>query len=198
LRRIASFGRCPAHHRARHLDPHAVTSVAHTYFLLGDYEKTLECYGKKGGFYLDCAALVMLGDNEAALAKLREREQLGGATGSVRAIMQSLRAYLEGDFDACRNAIEVAEPLTRRDSESLFYTARHLAQIKECERALKILSSAIEGGFLCGSALSRDPWLASLRSLPGYSLLGDTADRLRSQAHACFLEAGGPQLLNIA
>jgi TolB-like protein len=187
-----------AHRRARHLDPHVVTSVAHTYFLLGDYQKTLECYERKGGFYLDCAALVMLGDKERALAKLRDREVSGVATGTVRAIMQSLRAYLEGDFDTCRMAIEAAEHLTRRDSESLFYTARHLAQIDERERALKTLSSAIKSGFLCGSALCSDPWLAPLRSLPEYWQLLQTADQQRSQAHAGFLEASGPQLLNIS
>src|ERR1035437_7722663 len=32
------------HHRARRLDPKIVTSVAHTFFLLGDYERTLEWY----------------------------------------------------------------------------------------------------------------------------------------------------------
>ena len=186
-----------AHDRARHLNPQVVTSVAHTYFLLGDYQKTLECYGTKVAFYLDCAALVMLGDKEIALAKLREREQARGATGEVRAIIQSLRAYLEGDFKECLSAIEAGESLTRRDSESLFYTARHLAQIKEQERALKILSRVIDSGYLCGSALSRDPWLASLRSLPDYSELLHIADQRRSQAHASFLEAGGPQLLNV-
>jgi hypothetical protein len=156
-----------------------------------------QCYGTKGGFYLDSAALVMLGDNKIAFAQLREREQSGGATGSVRAIMQSLRAYLEGDFDECPGAIEVGEPLTRRDPESLYYTARHLAQISERERAIKILSSVIDSGFLCGSAMSRDPWLVSLRSLPDYSQLLQIADQRRSQAHASFLEAGGRQLLNI-
>jgi len=186
-----------AHHRARHLDPHVVTSVAHTYFLLGDYQKTIECYGTKGGFYLDCAALVVLGDKQTALARLREREQAGGASGSVRAIMQSLRAYLEGNFEECRSAIEVGEPLTRKDPESLYCTARHLAQINERERALKVLSSVIDSGFLCGSAMSRDPWLASLRSLPDYPQLLHRADQRRSQAHASFLEAGGPQLLPI-
>jgi non-specific serine/threonine protein kinase len=185
-----------AHHRARHLDPHVATSVAHTYFLLGEYQKTIECYGK-AAFYLDCAALVMLGDNEKALAQLREREQSGGATGGVRASMQSLRAYLEGDFEACLRAIEVGEPLTLKDSEALFYTARHLAQIQERERAVEILSRVIGSGFLCGSALSRDPWLASLRSLPAYSRLLQTAEQRRSQTHASFLKAGGPELLNI-
>ncbi len=187
-----------AHHRARHLDPNAVTSVAHTYFLLGEYGKAIECYGTKVAFYMDCAALVMLGEDQKALALLRAREQSGGATGTVRAIMQSLRAYLEGDFETCLRAIEAGEPLTRRDPETLFYTARHLARIGERERAYENLSNAIAGGFLCGSALSRDPWLASLHSLPDYSSLRETADRLRSQAHAGFLEAGGPELLNMA
>jgi len=186
-----------AHHRARQLDPHVSTSVAQTYFLLGDYQKTIECYPPKVAFYLDCAALVMLGDKETALAKLREREQAGGATGVFRAIMQSLRAYLEGDFEGCLGAIEVGESLTRRDPEGLFYTARHLAQINQRERALKILSGVIDSGFLCGSAISGDPWLASLRSLPDYSELLHIADQRRSQAHASFVEAGGPQLLNI-
>jgi serine/threonine protein kinase len=186
-----------AHHRARHLDPHLVTSVPHTYFLLGDYQKTIECYGTKDGFYLDCAAMVMLGDNEKALARLRERERSALATGAVRAVMQSLRAYLEGDFEACLRAIEAGEPQTRRDPESLFYTARQLAQIKERERAHKILSGVIDSGFLCGSALSRDPWLASLNSWPDCARLLETADQRRRQAHASFLEAGGLELLNM-
>jgi non-specific serine/threonine protein kinase len=185
-----------AHHRARHLDPHVATSVAHTYFQLGDYRKTIECYGK-AAFYLDCAALVMLGQTEKALALLRAREQSGGATGGVRASMQSLRAYLEGDFEACLRAIEVGDSLTRRDSEALFYTARHLAQIQERERAVETLSRVIDSGFLCASALSRDPWLASLHSLPAYSRLLETANQRRRQVHASFLEAGGPEILNM-
>ena len=46
-----------AHHRALQLDPKAHTSVAHTYFLLGDYERSLFWYGTRGGVYLDALAL---------------------------------------------------------------------------------------------------------------------------------------------
>jgi len=186
-----------AHQRARHLDPHIVTSVPHTYFLLGEYHKTIECYGAKGGYYLDCAALVMLGEKEEALARLRAREESGGATGSLRAIMQSLRAYLEGDRDGCLRAIEAGEPLTRRDTEALFYEARHLAQIGQGARALDVLSLVLDSGFLCGSALFRDAWLAPLRSLPGYSQLVGRADERRTRTRASFLAAGGPELLNM-
>jgi len=185
-----------AHQRAHHLDSHIVTSVPHTYFLLGEYQKTIEYYrSPKGGFYLDCAALVMLGEKEEALARLRARERSGGATGSVRAIMLSLRAYLEGDREGCLRAIEAGEPLTRRDPEALFYAARHLAQIAEGARALDVLSLVVDSGFLCASSLLRDAWLAPLRSYPGYSTLVMRADQQRT--HASFVAAGGPELLNM-
>jgi serine/threonine protein kinase len=187
-----------AHFRSRHLDPHAITSAAHTYFLLGEYQKSLECYGAKAGYYLDCAALAALGDNRTALSKLREREQSGGAPGSIRALMQSLRAYLEGNFEECLQVIEAGELLTQNDLESQYYMGRQLAQIGETERAIKVLSSAIDNGLLCSSALARDPSFASLRSTSAYSELIRRAEARRGQAHAAFLEAGGPQILNLA
>ena len=187
-----------AHQRAKHLDPHIVTSVSHTYFLLGEYQKTIECYGSQsGGYYLDCAALVMLGEKEEALARLRARERSGGATGSVRAIMQSLKAYLEEDREACLRAIAAGEPLTRKDLESLFYEARHLAQTADAARALDVLSSVLDGGFLCGSALVRDAWLAPLRSSSAYATLVMRAQQQRARTHSRFIAAGGPELLNM-
>ena len=38
-----------AHHCARRLDPHVVTSAEHTYFLLGEYQKTLAVLRQQGG-----------------------------------------------------------------------------------------------------------------------------------------------------
>jgi len=188
-----------AHERARHLDSYIVTSVPHTYFLLGEYRKTVECYGRpKGGFYLDCAALVMLGEKEEALARLRARERSGGATGSVRAIMQSLRAYLEGDREGCLGTIEAGEPLTRRDAETMFYEVRHLAQIGQTARAIEVLTQVLDSGFWCGSSILRDTWLTPLRSEPGYSTLVMRAEQQRDRAHASFITAGGPELLNMA
>ncbi len=186
-----------AHHRGRHLDPHLVTSAEHTYFLLGDYSKTLDCCGKKTGYYLDCAALVALGDNETALSRLRERDHPGGAAGPIQAIMRSLRAYIEGDFQECLNAIEIGESLTQSDPEILYYAARHLARINETDRAITMLSRMIDRGFLCASAISRDPWFASLHSSPQYAELMHNAEIQRGKVHAAFLAAGGEQLISI-
>lgn len=187
-----------AHIRGRHLDPHLITSAAHTYFLLGDYANALDRYSKKGAYYLDCAALVAMGENQIALSKLREREQSGGATGAVQGIMRSLRAYLEDNREECLNAIAASDAAIRKDPEISFYSARHLARINETDRAISALSAAIDRGFLCASAISRDPWFASLRSSPRYAELMKEAGRRRIEMHAAFLAAGGEQVISVA
>jgi eukaryotic-like serine/threonine-protein kinase len=187
-----------AHIRGRHLDPHLITSAAHTYFLLGDYANTLDCYSKKGAYYLDCAALVAMGQNQIALSKLRERERSGGATGAVQGIMRSLRAYLEDNREECLNAIVAADTAIHKDPETLFYSARHLARINETDRAISALLTAVHRGFLCASAISRDPWFDSLRSLPRYVELMQEAERRRIETHAAFLAAGGEQVISVA
>jgi len=186
-----------AHFRSRHLDPQAITSVAHTYFLLGEYQKSLDCYDTKAGFYLDCAALACLGETGTALAKLRDREKTGAIPGPLRAIMQSLRAYLEGNFQECLHAIEAGDLLTQRDLESQFYVGRQLARIGQVEKAINLLHRVIDDGFLCSSSLTRDPWFSPLHSSPAFAELLHHAEACRSQAHAAFLEAGGPQTLNL-
>jgi serine/threonine protein kinase/tetratricopeptide (TPR) repeat protein len=187
-----------AHFRGRHLDPHLVTSVAHTYFLLGDYVSTIDCYGNKAGYYLDCAALVAMGENQAALAILRERTQTKSTAGGIQGIMRSLRAYLEDDLDECLQAIETQNTAILRDPETSFYAARHLARINQTELAISALFNTMDKGYLCATAISRDPWFASLPSSPRYSELMQKAERRRRETHAEFLSAGGEQIISIS
>ncbi len=187
-----------AHFRGRHLDPHLITSAAHTYFLMGNYTSTLELYGKKGGYYLDCAALAAMGENETALSMLREREESGGATGAVQGVMRSLRAYLQGNTEECLDAIATAETALLADPEVLFYSARHLARINQTDRAIDALSAAMDRGFLCASAITSDPWFASIRSGPRYEALMQEAERRGIETHAAFLAAGGGQVISVA
>ncbi len=186
-----------AHLRVQQIDPYAPSSVAHTYFMLGEYQKTLDHYGK-AGYYLDCAALAALGDRETALRRLRARDQAQGATGVIQPLMQSLGAYLEGNFEACLETIEATVPLVARDPESLFYMGRQLVLIGQTERALDVLSTVVEKGFLCGSALVGDSCFTALRASPRYSEILQLAIRRREQAHAAFLAAAGNELLNMA
>ena len=50
-----------AHQRTQRLDSRAVTSVAHTFFLVGEYERALDSYGATAGYYLDAAILALTG-----------------------------------------------------------------------------------------------------------------------------------------
>jgi serine/threonine protein kinase/tetratricopeptide (TPR) repeat protein len=180
-----------ADERARRLDVQMVTSVAHTWFVLGEYQQTLDHYGMKGGYYLDCAALAALGRNDEALARMRQRV----ATGTVHAIMESLHAILEGDFGRALRAIEDREGMTRKDPESQFYSARHLAWIGERERATAKLSRVMDMGFLGAYSVGRDPWLEPLRGLPQFEALAEEAERRRLKTHADFVAAGGERIL---
>jgi hypothetical protein len=187
-----------AHHRVRHLDPHLVTSAAHTYFLLGDYASTIDCYGKKAGYYLDCAALAALGENEAALAMLRERVQFRSAAGPIQKIMLSLRAYLEGDWEECLKTIKTTDAVILKDPEVAFYMARQLAaRINQTDQAISALSCTIDRRFVCATAIARDPWFASLRSSPSYAELTQKAEQRRSETHAAFLAADGERLISV-
>ena len=184
-----------AHEHVRHVDPHVATSVAHTWFLLGDYQKALEYYPGGAAYYMDCAALASSGGGSEALARLRHRESSIGAAGTVGALMASLKAYLEGDMAGCLRAVDAGEALVRRDPESIYYMARHLARAGAGPRALAMLSTAIGGGFLCAAALERDPWLAPLRGEPGFADLSREVQHRRSEMRALFESAGGPQVL---
>jgi tetratricopeptide (TPR) repeat protein len=184
-----------AHERVRALDSHVATSVAHTYFLLGDYRKTLESYTRGASFYLDCAALASLGEEQEALTRLRERHAtLSGAT-VVSPLIDSLAALLQGDYEGCIR-IGAAEPLRcHRDPEVTYYQARHVARAGSPSLALEMLEAAIAQGFLCVAALESDPWLASVRSLAAFTGALQRAHELRREIRSRFESAGGAQVL---
>ena len=106
-----------------------MTSVAHTYFLLGDYARTLEWYPPGLRYYLDAAALATAGRESDAAELLRERVFLAP-------MVDSLRFSLAGDH--ARSIEIVKSTLQRRPSpepELKFYLARHLARDGERQLA---------------------------------------------------------------
>jgi serine/threonine protein kinase/tetratricopeptide (TPR) repeat protein len=181
-----------AHQRATKLDPHAATSVSHTYFVLRDYQKTLDLVPPERGFYIDAAALASLGREEEALSRLRQRETV--AAGGPQALMRSLRALLEGDPAGAALAVDEHESRIR-DPESLFYAARHMARLGEADRAIDMLSNVIDQNYICNFSLAHDPWLNSVQGHPRYANLLHKAAERRQEAHAAFVEAGGEALL---
>lgn len=184
----ASFA---AHRRARQLDPNAHTSVGHTYFLLGDYERTLYWYGTRGGgVYLDAVALASMGREQEAAALLWTRKD---RFRMIPTGMHSLAAYLRGDREGGVAVLRSEDP--HIDPELRFYMARQAARFAELELANKLLLRSVEQGYWSTVALMRDPWLEPLRQTAEFGRISELVMDRDATSRAAFLEAGGNELL---
>src|SRR5258708_36672037 len=101
-----------AHQEARRLDPLISTSVMHTYFMLGDYERALENSGSDFGYGM-ALALAMLGRVEEAMSLLRQRE-LAKPWRLGKVAPTSRPAPLEGEREASLAASDAPLPATVR------------------------------------------------------------------------------------
>ncbi|HXS95434.1 MAG TPA: hypothetical protein VN736_12590 [Candidatus Limnocylindrales bacterium] len=110
-----------AHDRAFRLDRRFPTSVAHTYFSLGDYEKALYWYDTNTGMYLDVLALTMMGRLDEASALMWTRRE---RFSMQPALMYSLRCCLDGDATGGLSALREQEWVRAHDPEVRFYLGR--------------------------------------------------------------------------
>ena len=182
-----------AHHRARRLDAKMVTSVAHTFFLLGDYELALEWHPPGVRYYLELAILAAAGREAEAAELLRGRSVPGG---QFPAMMESLRFCLQGDH--ARSLDIVRQGLAVRptpDPEAKFYLARQLARDGEHAEALSTIRDLVSEGFFCSTAMRCDPWLRPLSGLPDFQDVLDEVLAREADARAAFQAAGGDRVL---
>jgi DNA-binding winged helix-turn-helix (wHTH) protein len=177
-----------AHRRAVELDPAVSTSVAHTFFLAGQYKTAIEAYNGRSGYYLDAAAWAALGDGKQAAALLRER--LGSTSFSklITALMASLLAVLEGKTDEAESIMDEAD--TSREPEILFYFARHYGYMGLLDSSIKALERAARSGFTCApDTLKSDPWLLPLRRHREFGPLLSNTDAVVGKARSSFTES---------
>ena len=181
-----------AHRRARQLDPAIPTSVHHTWWMAGEYERALdETFGDIG--YMQGLALASLGREADAIAALRWRER-ETTEGSIRPYLHSLCALLEGDRAGSLAAVRSALP-TLRDAEAIYYMARTLVRLDEYEQAVVELARVVRGGFWCHQVFVRDPWLAPVRERPEVRAIIDDARARMERARVMFVQAGGDRWL---
>lgn len=174
-----------AHRRATQLDPAIITSVAHTFFLSGEYASAIETYSGRAAYYLDAAAWAALGDRTRAIALLRERLGRMSLSGLMTALMSSLLAILEGRAEEAVRLMEEAD--TTREPEILVYFARHYARLKLADRAVEALRLAAQSGFVCVPAtLVADAWLSTLRKHSEFGSLLSSAETLVQEARSSF------------
>jgi TolB-like protein len=181
-----------AHERARQLDPAIATSVRHTYWLLGDPQSALRERGA-GRFYFEAMVLASIGRTDEAFEYLREMERMKrpelmqNFVGSLRLLLEGKRAESLAASEFCIRHFP--------DPEAVFYMARQLVRLGEPDRAFEVLDDVVDRGFYLSHPLSNDPWLAPLRTLPGYEPLMQRTRRLEQDAAVLFSQCGGPALV---
>src|SRR5450759_934435 len=182
-----------AHHRARRLDSRIVTSVAFSFFLLGDYERAIEWYPPGTRFYMDLAALAAAGRETEAAELIGQRVLPGGKWPESEALRCSLRGDHAGSIDIVRQALATPSVL---DPEGTFCMARQLAYDGAPSEALRTVRTAATQGFVCSTALRNDPWLRPLSRLPDFQDVLDEVLAREADARAAFQAAGGDRVLS--
>jgi len=185
-----------ADRQARRFDPNIHTTVTHTYFAMGDYQRALETADRDFG-YFGPLRLVMLGRVEEAIALLKEKElTVSERIGQV--FMISLRALLEGNREV---SLELSDELMNRnfpDPEGGYYLARQLAYLRDASRATRLLKRTVDGGYFCYPQMASDPWLDPIRSDAEFKQILNRAQTLHQEAIEVFRAESGPALLGHA
>jgi len=164
--------------KVKAIDPQLVTSIAQCYFMLCDYEKTLQHVVKDIG-YLGPLTLAMLGREKEATEEIRKT--MAYATDrQLRAFADGLIASLAGDRQGAKQSFFVIAD-RYRDPEALYYAARQYAFLDESNRALDLLEKSVRGYFQV-YALEHDPWLASIRGTPRFAAIVAEAKTRQEEA----------------
>ena len=179
--------------QARRLDPRMPTSVAHTHFMRGDYERVLD-FAVEGIPYVRNLALVMLGRYDEAARSL---ETIDPKIASLMvSYTSSLLALIRGERERSLESIATIMG-GLRDPEARYYTARHLIYLGDHDRGINQLSRLIDDGFFCLPVLTRDPWLDAVRPFPEFGEIVRRAEARHRRAIISFLSAEGDRVLGV-
>jgi DNA-binding winged helix-turn-helix (wHTH) protein len=181
-----------AHRKAVELDSRVRTSVAHTYFALGDYERALFWYGSREGVYLDVLILASSGRERESAALLSTRKE---RFAMIPEGMNSLKSYLDGDRARGIEVLRGAFSQKNLDPEMMFYLARQAAKLGELDLGNEFLFRSLNAGYWTAAALRRDPWLDELRDTARFRELLAMAEDLEARSTQAFREAGGNDVL---
>jgi len=181
--------------KARSLEPRIRTSIPHTWFQMGDYER-VATRPLDENLYIGPMAFASTGRTAEAIAALIGLEQKTPAR--ARDFMVAARTLLEGRVADSLAAIGRITAADFRDPEGLFYFVRHLAHLKQKDAAVQLLQRVVRGGFCCYPIMARDPWLDPIRDRPEFArLLRDARSRHRD-ALAAFDSVNGHVTLGMS
>jgi non-specific serine/threonine protein kinase len=178
-----------AHRQAQRISSRVPTSVAQTYFVMGEYERCLETYHDDFG-YIGALALYALGREADAHAVVTERQQWR-QTPLALSFLAGLRALMEGRLEECVRMVDDARETFHMRGEELFYISRHYAKAGALDKATAAVRAVVETGYFNYPTLATDPWLAPLRGQSAFEEVLKTAEARHRAAEALFLDAAG-------
>jgi hypothetical protein len=184
-----------AHGRARHLDPTIPTSILHTWYMSGEYDRALAAAHLTSD-PLEARVLAAMGRQDAAIIAARREEERFAAVPRLGAFSTALRAMLEGGDAAAAAALSTVET-TMADGEGLFYVAEIYSRLGRIDRAFEVMARSIEHQFVCLRALDRSPYLDRLRSASAWPALRARAATAQRELAEAFTRRGGPAVLGL-
>ena len=152
-----------ADEQARRLDPKVTTSVGFSLLLAGLYERGIAAARTIApDIVFKCECLLKLGRGAEAVEELELGVRLKGH------MSWWCSGYLSIVRDDQKSAVghfaRLFDELPGDDPEAHYMLAKAFAQLGETERGLAALEKSVIRGYYPYSAMSRDPWLDSIRS----------------------------------
>jgi TolB-like protein/tetratricopeptide (TPR) repeat protein len=186
-----------AYHRATRLDPGIVTSVTHSYFMLGQYRRAAESDPDRPA-YVTLIAYLALGQS-AEVAELCQSSlaQAGGNPYSDL-MMQLFDAIVTNrPADGRRVLEELTSSPGFSDPEGWYYWAQAAALVGDLPFAMSLVRRSVTTGFSCPRALESTPLLDPLRGQAEFANLVGLAREGHEAAVEAFTKADGHRLLGL-
>ena len=186
-----------AYHRATRLDPAILTTVAHTFYMLGQYQRALECDTDRMP-YVSLIAHLSLQQYDEARALVRAVAPEAAHNQHLSLTFRLIETFLAGQSGQQRQVLEELTDFPAfSDPEGWYYWGVTSAMMKDHETALILLERAVDGGFHCPLAFETTPLLDGLRGSPRFVRILALARDGHDQALIAFTKADGHRLLGL-
>lgn len=180
-----------AHQRAVTIDPAQLTSVAWTYLLVGDYDTAIQADTGSPPF---CALMAKMLTGRLTLEAIREIEATAASEGS-RLGVGAYRSLFEGKIDDAMELLHALSESGFDDPEGWYLYAFWLARAGAPEPALKLLTRAVDGGYICHEPLTTQPEWTCLQGNAAFTALVERTASMAARARGRFDAANGAEIL---
>ncbi|MGH9370316.1 MAG: tetratricopeptide repeat protein, partial [Vicinamibacterales bacterium] len=186
-----------AYHRATRLDPVIATSAAHSFFMLGQYERAIQADSDQVP-YVSLISHLALGRPDEAAAVCHAAKEEAGRHPHLEMMIQLFEALLTHQYEDGRRLLErLADFPAFDDPEGWYYWAQGATIVKDQAFALALLKRSVESGFHCPRALETTPLLDDLRGTAEFADLMASAREGHNAAAAAFAKVDGYRLLGL-